>query len=171
MRNYTFKIVISFFFLFYGALAFAQPIERLIKVVVTPNHQNWIYLPGEPATFQVQVMKNSELIKNAKIRFEFGPEQMTPTKRDSATLKDGQYKIEAGTMKEAGFLRCKVFTTIDGVRYENLATAAYAPDKIKPTTELPADFEKFWENAKTEAAKVPMDVKLLLLPLTNCALN
>lgn len=164
MRNYTFKFAISFFFLVTCAGAFAQPIERLIKIVVTPNHQNWIYQPGEPATFQVQVMKNSELIKNAKIRYEFGPEQMTPTKRDSATLKDGQCKIEAGTMKEAGFLRCKVITTIDGVRYENLATAAYAPDKIKPTTELPADFEKFWENAKTEAAKVPMDVKLVLLP-------
>jgi cephalosporin-C deacetylase len=164
MRNYTFKIAISFFFLFTCALVFAQPIERLIKIVVTPDHQNWIYQPGEPAAFQVQVMKNSELIKNAKIRYEFGPEQMTPTKRDSATLKDGQFKIEAGTMKEAGFLRCKVLTTIDGVRYENLATAAYSPEKIKPTTELPADFEKFWENAKAEAAKVPMDVKLVLLP-------
>lgn len=164
MRNFPFKIAISFFFLFTYALAYAQPIERLIKIVVTPNHQNWIYQPGEPATFEVQVMKNSELIKNAKIKYEFGPEQMSPTKRDSATLKEGQYKIEAGTMKEAGFLRCKVLTTIDGVRYENLATAAYSPDKIKPTTELPADFEKFWENAKTEAAKVPMDVKLVLLP-------
>jgi cephalosporin-C deacetylase-like acetyl esterase len=142
----------------------AQPIERLVKIVVAPDHANWVYKPGERASFQVAVMKNSELIPNVKIKYEFGPEQMTPTKRDSASLKDGQLKIEAGTLKEAGFLRCKVSAVVDGVRYENLATAAYAPDQIKPTTTLPADFVQFWDKAKADAAKVPMDVKLTLLP-------
>jgi cephalosporin-C deacetylase-like acetyl esterase len=52
---------------------------------------------------------------------------------------------------------------VDGVRYENLATAAYSPEQIKPTTEQPADFVQFWDKAKTEASKVPMDVKLTLL--------
>ncbi|MBV5313559.1 MAG: acetylxylan esterase [Prolixibacteraceae bacterium] len=142
----------------------AQPIERLVKIVVTPDHANWVYKPGEKASFQVAVMKNSELIPNVKIKYEFGPEQMTPNKRDSAVLKDGQLKIEAGTLKDAGFLRCKVSAVVDGVRYENLATAAYAPDLIKPTTTLPADFVQFWDKAKADAAKVPMDVKLTLLP-------
>jgi len=142
----------------------AQPIERLVKIVVTPDHTNWLYKPGEKASFQVAVMKNSELIPNVKIKYEFGPEQMTPTKRDSAVLKEGQLKIEAGTLKESGFLRCKVSAVVDGVRYENLATAAYSPDQIKPTTTLPADFVQFWDKAKAEAAKVPMDVKLTLLP-------
>lgn len=145
-------------------LASAQPIERLVKIVVTPDHANWLYKPGEKASFQVAVMKNSELIPNVKIKYEFGPEQMTPTKRDSASLKDGQLKIETGTLKEAGFLRCKVSAVVDGVRYENLATAAYEPDQIKPTTTLPADFVQFWDKAKADAAKVPMDVKLTLLP-------
>jgi cephalosporin-C deacetylase-like acetyl esterase len=79
-------------------------------------------------------------------------------------LKDGQFRIDAGTLKEAGFLRCKVSAVVDGVRYENLATAAFAPEQIKPTTELPADFVQFWDKAKSEAAKIPMDVKLTLLP-------
>lgn len=142
----------------------AQPIERLVKIVVAPDHANWVYKPGEKANFRVTVLKNSEPVPNAKIKYEFGPEMITPTKRDSAVLKDGQFRIDAGTLKEAGFLRCKVSAVVDGVRYENLATAAFSPEQIKPTAELPADFVQFWDKAKAEAAKVPMDVKLTLLP-------
>lgn len=147
-----------------GFILSAQPIERLVKIVVAPDHANWVYKPGEKANFQVTVLKNSESLSNVKIKYEFGPEQMTPTKRDSAVLKDGQFSIDAGTLKEAGFLRCKVSAVVDGVRYENLATAAFAPEQIKPTTELPADFVQFWDKAKSEASKIPMDVKLTLLP-------
>lgn len=142
----------------------AQPVEKLVKIMVAPDHANWVYNPGEKANFQVSVMKNSEPIQNVKIKYEFGPEMITPVKRDSAVLKDGQFRIEGGTLKEAGFLRCKVSAVVDGVRYENLATAAYSPEQIKPTTELPADFVQFWDKAKAEAAKIPMDAKLTLLP-------
>jgi len=141
-----------------------QPIEKLVKIIVAPDHTNWVYNPGEKVSFQVTVMKNSEPIQDVKIKYEFGPEMMTPVKRDSAVLKDGQFRIEGGTLKEAGFLRCKVSAVVDGVRYENLATAAYSPEQIKPTTELPADFVQFWDKAKGEAAKIPMDAKLTLLP-------
>ncbi len=144
--------------------SFAQPIEKLVKIKVAPDHANWVYKIGEPVSFLVTVMKNSELVQNVKIKYEFGPERMTPVKRDSAVLKDGQFRIEGGTLKEAGFLRCNVSAEVDGVRYINLATAAYSPEQIKPTTELPADFMQFWEKAKAEASKVPMDEKLTLLP-------
>lgn len=142
----------------------AQPVEKLVKIVVAPDHADWLYKPGEAASFEVRVMKNSEVLPNVKIHYEVGPEQMVPTKRDSAVLKNGPFRIEGGTLKEAGFLRCKVSALVDGVRYENLATAAYAPEQIKPTTSLPADFVQFWDKAKAEAARVPMDVKLSLLP-------
>jgi len=151
------SFLLSFFFVS------AQPVEKLVKVVVTPDHTNWVYKPGEKANFQVTVMKNSELLQNVKIKYEFGAEMMTPTKRDSVVSKDGQFKIDGGTMKEPGFLRCKVSVVVDGVRYENLATAAYSPEQIKPITELPADFVQFWDNAKAEASTVPMDAKMTLL--------
>jgi len=164
MKNYRFKVALSLLILLSSVALFAQPIEKLVKIMVTPDHQNWVYKQGEPVKFQVLVTKNSEPIQNIKIKYEVGPEQMVPTKRDSAILKDGKLQIEGGTLKEAGFLRCKVSAMVDGVRYENLATAAYAPEQIKPTTESPADFDLFWENAKKEAAKIPLDVKLTLLP-------
>ena len=143
---------------------FAQPAQKLVRIVIAPDHANWVYKPGESVRFQVSVTKNSELVPNVKIKYEVGPEMMSPVKRDSVMLKDGQYRIDGGSMKVAGFLRCKVSAEVDGIKYDNLATAAFAPEQIKPTTELPADFVQFWEKAKTEAAQVPMDVKLTLLP-------
>jgi cephalosporin-C deacetylase-like acetyl esterase len=164
MQTTRLKSALLLSLLLTSSLLFAQPIEKLVKIMVTPDHPNWIYKQGEPAKFQVLVTKNSEPIQNIKIKYEVGPEQMVPTKRDSALLKDGRLQIEGGTLKEAGFLRCKVSAMVNGIRYENLATAAYAPEQIKPTTESPADFDQFWENAKKEAAKIPLDVKLTLLP-------
>ncbi len=164
MKNNKLKTAFTLLFLLSYAVLFAQPVERLVKIVVSPDHADWIYQPGEPAKFRIHVMKNSELIQNVKFRYEVGPEQMSATKTDSATQKDKPVLVEAGTMKVPGFLRCKVSVTIEGVRYENLATAAYSPEQIKPTTELPADFVAFWEKAKADAAKVPMDAKLTLLP-------
>jgi cephalosporin-C deacetylase-like acetyl esterase len=164
MKTNQLKLAFTFLTLLCCQILVAQPVEKLVKIVVTPDHQNWIYKPGEPAKFQVLVMKNSEPIPNVKIRYEYGAEQVAPTKIDSATLKEGKFLVEAGTMKVAGFLRCKVSAVIDGVRCENLATAAYSPEMIKPTTESPADFVSFWDDAKSKASKIPMDVKLTLLP-------
>jgi len=164
MQKTKFKVALSFFFLLASTLLFAQPVEKLVKIMVTPDHPNWVYKPGEPVKFQVLVTKNSEPIPDVRITYEVGPEQMIPTKTDLVLLKEGRFQIDGGTLKEAGFLRCKVSATIDGVRYENLATAAYAPEKIQPTTVSPADFDQFWEKAKTDAAKIPLDAKLTLLP-------
>jgi cephalosporin-C deacetylase-like acetyl esterase len=158
------KALFSLILLFCWAVLFAQPVEKLVKIVVAPDHADWLYKPGETAKFRINVMKISEPVKNVTIRYEYGPEMMTPSKRDSALLKEGQFLVDAGTLKEAGFLRCKVSVIVDGVRYENLATAAFSPEQIKPTTEVPADFESFWNDAKTEAAKVPLDAKMILLP-------
>lgn len=160
----TIKFKFFLLFLLSANFLFAQPVQKLVKIVIAPDHANWVYKPGEVVRFQVSVTKNSELVPNVKIKYEVGPEMMSPVKRDSVMLKDGEFKIDGGSMKVAGFLRCKVSAEIDGIKYDNLATAAFAPEQIKPTTELPADFVQFWEKAKAEAAQVPMDVKLTLLP-------
>ncbi len=142
----------------------AQPVEKFVKVMVAPDHADWTYTIGEKAKFKVTVLKNSEVVKNAVIRYEVGPEMMPPAKTDSLQLKSDEYVIDGGTMQTGGFIRCKVTAFFDGNKYEGLATAGFSPETIKPTTEEPADFKTFWDNAKAELAKVPMDVKLTLLP-------
>lgn len=143
---------------------YGQPTEKMVKVAVIPDHTDWLYTRGEMVRFKVAVTKNSEPLQNVKIRYEIGPEMLPSLVRDSAVLADGSRMITGGTMKEAGFLRCKVVAEYDGVKYDGLATAAFSPELIKPTTEYPLDFNQFWEKAKSDLATIPMDVKLTLLP-------
>jgi cephalosporin-C deacetylase len=138
--------------------------ERQVKIIVSPNHADWIYKIGETATFEVTVFKNSVILKNAKIFYEIGLERMVPFKKDSVLLKDGKIILAGGTLKQPGFLRCIVNITDDGLSYRGLATAGFEPDRIRPYTEKPADFLSFWENGKAELSKIPLDAKMVLLP-------
>ena len=145
-------------------IATAQPLERLIKVHVTPDHADWTYKPGEKVNYTVSVTRNEELIPNCKIRYEIGPEKMTPVKKDSLILTSGTVKLDGGTMTGEGFSRCVVITNIDGKDYRGLATAGFNPAALKPVIDYPSDFNIFWENAKNDLAKVPMDARMTLLP-------
>jgi cephalosporin-C deacetylase-like acetyl esterase len=142
----------------------AQTTLQSVRVVVAPNEFDWTYATGEKAAFTVSVLKHNNPVKNVKIRYEYGPEKMAPTKKSTQVLATGQTVIEAGTLKNPGFLRCTVIAEVDGKEFRGLATAAFSPERIKPTTEVPQDFIKFWDQAKAQAAKVPLDAKLTLLP-------
>ncbi|HBL32203.1 MAG TPA: acetylxylan esterase, partial [Porphyromonadaceae bacterium] len=65
---------------------------------------------------------------------------------------------------EAGFLRCRVVASYEGKEYSGLATAAFSPDAIQSTTNEPEDFWTFWQKAKAEASKIPLDARVRLLP-------
>jgi cephalosporin-C deacetylase-like acetyl esterase len=89
---------------------------------------------------------------------------MPPSIENTVTTTSQSFVINAGSLKEPGFLRCIVTLDKDGRTYRGLATAGYRPDQIKPTTNDPTDFDKFWNDGKTELVKLPMDAKLELLP-------
>ncbi len=143
---------------------YAQPVERLIKVHVSPDHKDWTYQPGEKTNFRVSVTQNEELIPNCKIKYEIGLEKMNPMKKDSMILSNGSTTLEAGTLNASGFLRCIVTATIDGKDYRGLATAGYNPNDIKQTVSYPGDFLSFWDSAKIALAKIPLDARMTLLP-------
>jgi cephalosporin-C deacetylase-like acetyl esterase len=149
---------------FFVSSAHAQRPEQIIKVIVAPNHSNWTYKPGEPVTFTVAVLRDGNPVPNARIKYELGPEKMDPTKIDSMNLADGRLTINGGTMRSAGFLRCVVTATIDDKQYRNLATAGFNPETIQPSVDNPADFSTFWNQAKADLAKIPIDARMTLLP-------
>lgn len=164
MKKIKILIVLLASLLALSPTVLAQPGEKLIKVNIAPQHGDWVYKTGETVKFDVSVTKNDVLLHNVEISYEFGPEMLPPVKKDRQTLRDGKTVIDAGTMKTAGFLRCRVYARYDGKDYDGLATAAFSPETIQPTTTLPADFVQFWDKAKTELAKIPLDARMTLLP-------
>jgi cephalosporin-C deacetylase-like acetyl esterase len=114
--------------------------------------------------FEVEVTRNDEPLRDVKIRYEVSPDMQPAVKKGEQTLTDGRFGLDGGTMKEAGFLRCRVWATYNGKTYEGMATAGFSPVDIQPVTTLPADFTGFWNKAKEELSKIPPDAQLTLLP-------
>jgi len=163
MKNSKSAFFLLFLMLFAGA-AIAQPVEQNVKVIIGPDHPNWVYKVGEPVKFNVSVLQYGNPLKNVKVVYELGPEKMSPEKRDSMQLSNGLTTIEAGTMKTPGFYRCVVTAEVNGKKYSSLATVGFDPGQIKPAAVNPDDFVQFWNNAKADLAKIPMDARMTLLP-------
>jgi cephalosporin-C deacetylase-like acetyl esterase len=142
----------------------AQPASTLIEVNVIPDHDNWLYKTGEKVKFTLRATKNDVLLKDVDIRYEISEDMMPALKKGALTSKNGNETVDAGTMKTPGFLRCIAYITYDGKDYQGMATAGFDPEKIVPTTTLPDDFDQFWEKAKADNSKIPMDAVVTLMP-------
>ena len=158
------KVILFLFLITINNNIFSQPIERLVKVIVAADHSDWTYKKGENVKFTISVFKNGNLLKDAKVRYEIGPEKQDPIKKELLTLATGTQTIDAGTMKVPGFLRCVAIVDVDNKEYRNLSTAGFDPLQIVPTVENPKDFDNFWNIALAELAKVPIDAKMTLIP-------
>ena len=73
MKNLTRLFSFLLFILLSGAV-FAQPVEQNVKVIIGPDHPNWIYKMGEPVKFNVTVLQYGNPLKNVKVVYELGPE-------------------------------------------------------------------------------------------------
>lgn len=165
--KYRFSSVLLFT-LVVGYSLQAQPREEFVKVLVAPDHTDWTYAVGKQAEFSITVLKNNIPLDGIEIKYKIEPDPgyrfIKIVDEDTLVLKNKTVKIKAKKFNEPGFLRCTATVTVDGKEYSSYATAGFSPDKIKPTTTLPSDFETFWKKAKEELANVPMNPVLTLMP-------
>jgi cephalosporin-C deacetylase len=163
MKKFLF-VCLSLFLIASNNKVHGQIPERMIKVVVAPDHSDWVYKTGEPVKFSISVLQDGNPIKNAVVRYSIGPEKMDPMKKDSLALPKGVLTVDGGTMKTPGFLRCTVTAFVDGKEYTRAATAGFDPLRIQPTVDNPEDFTQFWNKAKADLATIPMDARTTLIP-------
>lgn len=134
------------------------------QIRIAPDRDDWTYELNQTAKFDVAVTLNNRQISGLPVKYSCGLEAMPPRLEKIVTTTGQTLTIDAGTLKEPGFLRCIVTMEKDGKTYRGLGTAAFRPDLIKPTTTDPQDFDKFWDSGKKELAKLPLDAKMELLP-------
>lgn len=163
MKKSLFLFCLLFAFISHNAIVWAQPAQKMVNVVITPSCDDWQCKVKEEVTFSIHVLKNKVLLKNVSVEYELGPEYFpTETKKD-LVLKEGKLTLKS-SMKEPGFLRCKVRANVDGKTYEEIATIGVDVDKIQPTTPEPKDFDAFWTKAIENARKFPLDPIMTLVP-------
>ncbi|MGL4851945.1 MAG: acetylxylan esterase [Phocaeicola sp.] len=134
-----------------------------IRVVVSPNHTDWLYKLNEFCHFTIQVYKAQNLLPGAVIEYELGPEMYPTEKKSQLVLSDGKLVVSS-KLSKPGFLRCKVKAHVGGKTYEGGAAVGYNPESITPFTKLPADFTTFWSQACQSARGIALEPTFRLLP-------
>lgn len=142
----------------------AQDRTGAVQVRVRTDHADWLYTPGQPVRFSISVIRDGHPVKSAKLTYKAGPEMVAPTIGKTVDFTGSDVTVDAGTMTQAGFLRCIATAEVDGKTYRGLATAGFAPEKIQPTIDDPADFDAFWTANKERLAKLPIDAKMTPMP-------
>jgi cephalosporin-C deacetylase-like acetyl esterase len=104
----------------------------------------------------VSLQRGGRPIPGARVRVEIGPERMTPFRRDTLDVSRGPQRFGA-TLPRPGFLRATATAVVNGATYTERATAGFDPQRIEPTTTMPADFEAFWQRAVADARRVPLE--------------
>ena len=137
---------------------------QFVKVIVAPDHTDWTYKTGEPVNFKITVLKDGNPLKNISVKYQVGPEKMEPVKKDSVVLANGVFAVPAVTLKIPGFVQCIATANFDGKEYRGIGAAGFEPLAIQPTVANPADFLQFWDSAKSDLAKIPLDARMTLLP-------
>lgn len=159
-----YKVVILFLFALFRQPVQSQPAETSVKVLVAPEHSNWVYKTGEKVKFNIAVYQNGKPIEDVKIRYEIGPEKMPPRKKGYTIARKGKITLSSSGLQEPGFLRCTVYAEVNRKEYRGIATAGFSPELINPTVTEPADFDQFWTQALRESFQVPPDIKMTLMP-------
>lgn len=138
--------------------AFAEnyPYRSDVLWVTVPNHADWLYKTGEEATVEVQFYKYGIPQNGVTVNYELGGDMMSSEIKGTIVLKNGKAVIPMGTMSEPGFRDCRMTATVDGKTYKHHIKVGFSPEKIRPYTQIPADFGDFWNKNKAELAKVPL---------------
>lgn len=132
------------------------PYRSDVLWVTVPDHADWVYKTGEKAVVEVQLYKYGIPQDGVTVSYEIGNDLMPADAEGSVVLKDGKAKITLGTMKEPGFRDCRMKVTLGEQVYRHHVKVGFSPEKIQPYTQMPADFQTFWDKNKKELADYPL---------------
>lgn len=139
------------------AIAENYPYRSDYMWTTVPDHGDWLYQCGEKAKVEVGFYLYG-VPQNIEVEYEIAPDMMPATSKGRIKLKNGRGVIAIGTLKEPGFLDLRLTSTINNKKYLHHMKVGFSPEKLKPYTKNPADFDAFWQQNLKEARKTPVSV-------------
>lgn len=146
-----------------ASLAENYPYRSDVLWVTVPDHADWLYKPGEKARIDVQLLKYG-IPRDGVVEYELGQDLLPADKKGTVTLKNGKATIDMGTMSAPGFRDCRLSCTLDGVTYRHHIKVGFGADRIKPYTDMPDDFDSFWQGELDRLADVPLSYTMQPAP-------
>lgn len=161
------KLFVSMLFVLIASLS-AQaenyPYRSDILWVTVPDHADWLYRTGEQAKIEIQLYRYGIPQDGVEVSYALGQELLPSERQGSVKLKNGRAVISVGTMRNPGFLDCVLKADVAGKSCTHHVKIGFSPEKLRPYTQQPADFVKFWSKAKSEAQQCPMTFTTKYVP-------
>lgn len=140
------------------------------EVILVTDKPDGVCKVGDTVTFTIQFLKDGKPAADQKMGYylftDDGKKEMelftskeNPVKFQTTLTAPGSLRIEASALSEDG----KIMKMEVGKKSFNLQEQIGViadPGTFKPGFTEPADFQKFWDDAKAELAKIPLDPKL-----------
>lgn len=156
MKNRFLSMLLLAVLFILPAAAENYPYRSDVLWVTVPDHADWLYKTGEKANIEVQFYKYGIPQDGVEVSYELGGDMMPSDTKGTVKLKNGKAVISMGTMKEPGFRDCRLTAKVGGKTYSHHIKVGFSPEKLQPYTQLPSDFNEFWNKTKTEAARFPL---------------
>ncbi len=131
---------------------------RAQEISVQPGGKDGIYEVGATATWAIEAKGEVAAIKELKYELKTGG--LTVSKAGPLELKEGKASFSA-SFDQPGWLFLEVsFKDAAGKEQKSWGGALFSPEKIKPSSPTPADFDSFWQDKLKELATVPAKPEL-----------
>lgn len=123
--------------------------------VTNPDHSDWIYATSENANIEVELYKYG-VPCNVPLTYSIANDMLESGSSQKINLKNGRATINIGTRTTPGFLDLRLKACVDGDTVTHHVKVGFSVDKIKPFTEEPSDFRKYWTDNIAEMHKFPL---------------
>lgn len=142
----------------------AQPAQTKVQLLLIPDHSDGLYRVGESVRLKVIALDCGMPLNDITIAYEISEDLMPAHKSDRLKLKGHEGSLSIGTLQQPGFLRIRASVQHEGKKYISLCTVGFDTDRLTPTTQLPEDFDQFWDQGLAELAKVDLNPTMERMP-------
>ncbi|MEQ1826830.1 MAG: acetylxylan esterase, partial [Pirellula sp.] len=132
-----------------------QEASTSIAIHVATDRKDAIYQVGETATFSIEVTTEGKPLTEGSITCVLSKDGVQPQPAQVVELKNGR-AVVTGKLDEPGFLLLRA--TLG--KTSSMASAGYDPLSIKPSMNVPDDFDQFWATQKSSLAVIPIQSRL-----------
>lgn len=137
--------------------------EEASVLTVTGDRTDGLYKKGETANFVIRLEQGGKSLEGREATWTILKNGLSVVAGGTVPLQNGTATVSA-KLDEAGFLLCEATVPAEGKPLKGLGGAAFDPLEIKPSKEIPKDFDAFWKEQLGLLSAVPKNFKLTPVP-------
>ncbi|MCR5394511.1 MAG: acetylxylan esterase [Bacteroidales bacterium] len=128
-----------------------------LQWVAVPDHADWNYQTGEKAAIDLQLLWHGQPLSGVEVSYAIGQDELDDESKGKVqTDAQGRARIQMGSAKRPSFRDCRMQCKVEGQSFRNHIKVGYSPEAIEPFTQMPSDFQQFWQGVLDEQKKLPV---------------